>query len=167
MPLLSWIPAKKLKINHLCMNINPNAIPILEENLDKLNWALLSKNPAAIPLLEKNKDKIDWYWLSGNPNAISLLEKNKDKINFNFISSNPNAINILEQNLDKIDKLYFWLSSNPAIFEIDYLKMAKMASEKTRIIFKELMKIVLHPMRIEKLLEMTGTTEFDEFDSYI
>ena len=60
---------------------------------------MLSTNPNAIHLLEQNPDKIDWFWLSLNPNAIDLLEKNQDKIvvyrvgyiclhinNFNLIS---------------------------------------------------------------------------------
>jgi hypothetical protein len=49
----------------------------------------LSRNPNAIPLLEKNLDKIDWDILSINPNAIYLLEKNKQKINPTYMSQNP------------------------------------------------------------------------------
>jgi hypothetical protein len=55
----------------------------------KINWQLLSKNPNAIHLLEENLDKIKWHIFSGNPNSIYLLEKNQDKINWNNISSNP------------------------------------------------------------------------------
>ena len=49
---------------------------------DKINWEYLSGNPNAIHLLEKNIDKIDWYMLSRNPNAIHLLEKHPDKIDW-------------------------------------------------------------------------------------
>jgi len=52
---------------------NPNAIHLLEKNIDKINWFELSRNPNAIPLLEKHLDKIDWHALSVNPNVIYLL----------------------------------------------------------------------------------------------
>jgi hypothetical protein len=52
---------------------------------DKLNWAYLSKNPNAIQLLEENLDKIDWNSLCSNPNSIQLLEKYPEKINWGFI----------------------------------------------------------------------------------
>jgi len=54
-------------------------------------WLWLSENPNAIPLLEKNLDKVDWSWLSSNPNAIPILEKNLDKVNWFNLSLNINA----------------------------------------------------------------------------
>ena len=50
----------------------------------KTNWIGLCQNPNAIPLLEKNLDKVKWEWLSENPNAIPLLEANRDKIEWIF-----------------------------------------------------------------------------------
>jgi hypothetical protein len=85
------------------LSSNPSAIPILEQNLDKIDWKHLSSNPSAIPILEKNLDKIDWKHLSSNPSAIPILEQNLDKIDWEKLSYNRNAIPILEQNLDKID----------------------------------------------------------------
>ena len=84
-------------------------------SLSDYNWAHLSGNPNAISLLEQNLDKVNWYGVSRNPNAISLLEQNLDKIDWFQLSSNPNAISLLQQNLDKVN----WekLSSNPNIFE--------------------------------------------------
>ena len=64
--------------------------------------------------------------------------------------------------MDKVD--WYWLSNNPAIFVTDYQKLA---IERTLCIREELMKLALHPMRIEKIMEMTGTTEFCEIDFYI
>ena len=51
MKLLDWIDENKLAYGGL--SINPNAIPILEKNLDKVNWFRLSGNPNAIHILEK------------------------------------------------------------------------------------------------------------------
>src|SRR5436305_1549351 len=77
--------------------LNPNAIHLLEKNINKINWNGLSRNQNAIHLLEKNLDNIDWDRLSANPNAIHLLEKNLDKINWDYLSSNPNAMHLLEE----------------------------------------------------------------------
>ena len=130
--LRDWID--KNKIGWDWLSLNPNAIHILEQNLDKINWDCLSFNPNAIHLLEQNLDKIDWYWLSGNPNAIHLLEQNFNKINWEFLSENPN------------------------IFERDYIKMSKM---RTRIILEDLMKNALHPRRLIRFLELGGV--YDDF----
>ncbi len=35
--------------------------------LDMLDWTMLLRNPNAIHLLEQNQDKINWYSLSTNP----------------------------------------------------------------------------------------------------
>ena len=53
----------------------PEAIGIIERNLEHADWDSLSENPAAIHLLEKNQDKIGWYALSKNP-AIFVLDTN-------------------------------------------------------------------------------------------
>ena len=74
---------------------NPNAIHILKQNLDKVNWDWLSLNPNAIHILEQNLDKANWDYLSQNPNAIHLLEQNLDKVNWEYLSQNPNAIHLL------------------------------------------------------------------------
>ena len=75
-------PAVNLHLQWYFLSGNPNAIPILEQNQDKLNWNSFSGNPNAIPILEQNQDKINWYWLSRNPNAIHLLVRNLDRIHW-------------------------------------------------------------------------------------
>ena len=60
-------------VNWFYLSENPNAINILEQNLNKVKWLYLAKNPNAIHILEQNLDKVNWFWLSENPNAISLL----------------------------------------------------------------------------------------------
>ena len=42
--LRSWIPEYKLSCTGLCRN--PNAVHLLEQNPDKINWHNLSANPA-------------------------------------------------------------------------------------------------------------------------
>ena len=64
MKFLHWILEDKIDWNYLCLN--PNAIYLLEQNLDKINWVYLLGNPNTIHLLEQNLDKINWLWLSGN-----------------------------------------------------------------------------------------------------
>ena len=91
------------KIDWKLLSQNPDAIHLIEQNLDKIDWSDLSKNPNAIHLLENNKDKIDWSMLSMNENAIHLLEQNLDKVNWGILCNNYCAIPILEKNQDKID----------------------------------------------------------------
>ncbi len=45
-----------------------------DEN-SKIDWSALSGNPNAIPILQNNLDKVNWKTLSKNPNAIHLLFK--------------------------------------------------------------------------------------------
>ena len=40
--------------------------------MDKIDWRLLSGNPNAMILLEKNVDKIRWFELSSNPSIFEL-----------------------------------------------------------------------------------------------
>ena len=90
---------------------------------------MISLNPNAIELIEKNLDKINWKYLAQNPSAIELLEENLDKIEFNsFIAENPNAVHIIEKNLDKLDKLgWHSLSSNPnAIHILEKFRQSKL-----------------------------------------
>ena len=82
-------------MNWYNLSANPNAIHILEQNLNKVNWKKLSANSNAIPILEQNLDKVDWRYLSSNPNAIHLLEQNIDKVNWHVLSQNPNAMHLL------------------------------------------------------------------------
>jgi len=51
---------------------------IVDDN--KMYWFHLSRNPNAIPILEQNLDKLLWWNLSRNPNAIPILEQHLDKV---------------------------------------------------------------------------------------
>lgn len=108
-------------LRNLSCNSNPEAIKILEEHLDKVDWDNLSLNPGAINLLEKHLDKINWTNLSANPSAIRLLEKYPDKINWKMLSKNPSAYDMLQKNPKKIDWTEVWI--NPSIFIYDYEEM--------------------------------------------
>lgn len=114
------------KMDGLCWEnlcSNPSAIPLLEKNLanlDMYGWGEMCSNPNAIPLLEKNLDKIDWTVLSGNPNAIPLLEKNPDKIDWNYLSGNKAAVHLIEDRLKKGGDEVNWslLSENPSAISL-------------------------------------------------
>ena len=124
-------------------------------DINKLHWDGLSRNPNAISLLEENLDELYdencFRNLSENPNAISLLEKNPDIICWAWLSSNSNAIPLLEKNLNKLhEDCWESLSKNPSIFELDYKKMKKQMVE---IYLEELMMVALHPTRISAWLD--------------
>ena len=51
--------------------------------MDKVDWNHLSKNPNALHLLEQNVDKIVWYGISINPNIFEPYyhyEKMKERM---------------------------------------------------------------------------------------
>jgi hypothetical protein len=109
------------------LSSNKNAIELLKENPDKINWNWLSKNenPNAISLLKENQDKINWKALSSNKNAIDLLRDNLDKIDWFYLCLNPNAIEIIKENLDNIRFHCYdlqMLYANASIFELDHNK---------------------------------------------
>ena len=142
--LLDWIPINK--IDWYLMSKNPNAIPILKENLDRVDWYWLSANPNAMDILKGNLDRVDWYWLSANPNAMDIIKENLDRVDWMRLSSNPNAVEILEGNLDRVD----WdeLSMNPSIFIYDYRAM-KNSLYKEGGFVEELMQNRFHPKNME------------------
>ena len=80
---------------------NPNAIHILERNIDKICWFGLSKNQYAIHILNKNLDKVCWSVLAENPNGICMLEKYLDIKSIwpyeIFTNTNPKAIHLIEK----------------------------------------------------------------------
>ena len=153
--LRDWIPNEK--INWYYLSSNPNAIHLLEQNMDKIDWHNLSLNPNSIPILEKNMDKINWYWLSSNPNAIHLLEQNIDKIDWQYLSKNPNAIHLLEQNPKKID--WWSLSANPYIFEYDWVAMRN----RMNLFKEELVAKQFHPKNMSKFVSW-GFEEFADLE---
>jgi hypothetical protein len=91
-------------------------------NPDLLDWETLSANPNAITMLEQNIELIDWSALSGNPNAMHILKQHQDKINWRALSGNTDsqAIALLEQNPDKIN--WYILSGNESYKAVELLK---------------------------------------------
>ena len=50
-------------------------------DIDEISWAFLSINPNAIELLKENQNKIDWFQFSKNPNIFTYdYEKMKEKM---------------------------------------------------------------------------------------
>ena len=99
---------------------NKNAVHILEQNIDNIDFYSLqfNTNPKAISILEKyissrhihipiQKDDKFWVYLGTRTHLINIIEKNLDKINWYYLISNENAIHILEKNLDKVDFKFF------------------------------------------------------------
>ena len=121
MKLLDWINEDTLDVDGL--SSNPNAITLLETFLQKSEkrnyiWYNLSSNPQTIRILEivlqHDFDKINWMNLSRNSNslqAIHILEANQDKIGF-FLSSNPNIF--------EIDKKQYNIDINKKANNIDF-----------------------------------------------
>jgi hypothetical protein len=150
---------EKIDWSTIVYNTNPDAIRIIEQNLDKVSsFVYLSENENAVHIIENNLHKIhDWKTFSKNPKAMHILEKNLDKVNWKTFSENPSAIEILLKNMDKV--CYKRLSRNPAIFEYDCQGL----KEQCDIYREELIKKTMHPSRIQKLLEQGIDLEDLEF----
>ena len=84
-------------------NYYKNAIELLKENQDKIDWDLLCLNENAIELLKENPEKIYWENVSENKNIIKLLEINDIEINWDKLSKKSGAIKLLKANPNKID----------------------------------------------------------------
>ena len=95
--LLDWIDPNKLIFEGL--SYNKNAIGLLYDNIDKIDWFHLSSNKNAIKILEQHQDKIDWEELAQNPSAIHLIENNIDEIDWDLLSANKNAIKLFKKKL--------------------------------------------------------------------
>jgi hypothetical protein len=114
------------KHNHLFwkfLSKNPNAVEILEQNIDDVNWQYICSNISVIHILYPlrfKSTKIDWWFITQNPSAVSLLLQNPRQIKWDIIFSNPNAIDIIKYNVEKYpnDVNWFYLSRNPAAVDI-------------------------------------------------
>jgi len=65
----------------------------------------LSSNPNAIKILAENSDIIDYSRLSANPNAIKILNKNPDYINYDNLFLNPNGSKLLRSEYKPTEQL--------------------------------------------------------------
>jgi len=139
---------------YLCMNQSKEAIDLLMQYPENIDWMTLSSNPYAIDLLRQNPDKIDYWGLCWNPYAIDIIEAYMARTNivpvisWMGLSQNRNAIHILEKNQDKID--WHQLSLNPSIFQLNYTRLTV---ERMNVLREELMQKTLHPSKIQYWLD--------------
>ena len=124
----------------LSKNSNPNAIHILKNNLDKVNWERLSGNPnalrSAIHILKNNLDKVNWsVILSINPGAIT----------------HPNISTLIQKVYPFMDMYTKMLIlQNPHIFALD----TKAMMDQCKSFCEELCANALSPARFTRHLDM-------------
>ena len=109
------------KVDWGTISRNPNAMPLIEEQLEQrlelFSWILLSANPSVMSLLSKPhllrlcEHKLSSYHLSANPNVIPFLETHLQHVLWFYLSGNPNAIPLLEKYPQYIE--WYTLSANP------------------------------------------------------
>ena len=102
--------------------MNINAINIIKNNLDKINWDIFIYTTSYTNIILQNINNIS---------------------NWNFILSNEFAIDIIENNLDKFTELELF-SLNKNIFTYDYKKIKQAKS----CITEGLAMYFLHPNKI-------------------
>lgn len=93
--LLKQYP-EKIIMHFFCRNPNPKVIHFLEKTAeaeweDVIDWGVITLNPNALCIIEKNLDKIKTgiCHMSHYPNNVSFLEKNPHFIDWWFLSMNP------------------------------------------------------------------------------
>jgi len=160
------------------LSANPNALPLLEKRLDKIDWEEASSN-LSVPFLEKHLDKVVWevfccncqdttqeaidflekhveklpmhcwYRLSCRSIAVPLLEKNLDKIAWQRFCINPGGIHLLEQYPEKID--WEFLSLNPNAMHLLFRLDHERMREDNESFREELLAYVFEPSRLMRL----------------
>ena len=114
----------------------------------------ISKNSNAINLIKKYINVIRLYDLGFNINGLSLLTEIFDKDNHKTSELRDRLANKPFYNDDYYSNApisnYHRLCLNPTLLELDYIKMAK---QRSRIIYSELIEKALAPHRVNKYLE--------------
>lgn len=105
---------------------NPSLVSFLEKNPHLIYWKTFTMNYNAIHVLEQNQDKINWYLLplNQNPNIIHLIEKNIDKIDWECLSTNPNAVHLIKNHYKQMRHKMCRLSRNHSDDAIDLIREA-------------------------------------------
>lgn len=158
---------------------NPFAVEMLEKHIDKISWNDFVNNPNAIHVVEKNLDlcfksldshgRID---LLRHPNFIHIINSNIDKIIDNLLSQsclpvlasqkNSLLIDLLEKFIKKYpDKIpnnnshYFWneLCENPNAIYIIEQHLDKLTNYSWQILAKNPNAIHLLEQNLDKLDE--------------
>jgi hypothetical protein len=117
--------------------------------MDKVDLNFLSMNKNAISILKNNLNKINWITILYNSNASEIVEQNIHMIQLESININIKKINIniylllCKYNLVKID--YEYLSNKREIFELDYLKI-----KQNNTLFESIVQKTDHPRKILK-----------------
>ena len=142
------------KIRWLFASYNPSLIPLLEKNIDQVEWVCVCRNREithqGIQFLEKHVDKLCsrcWSLLSGHPVAVPLLEKYPEHIDWERLSQNPAAVHLLEP--DKID--WSELSTNPKAMHLLFHLDTERMKINNQAFHDELVEYVLHPDRMMRL----------------
>lgn len=71
-----------------------DAVLILKDYLDFIDWHAFSKNPGAVDILKDNLDRINWSTivLNKNPAVIEIFEANPEKVKYRYIYRNINIL---------------------------------------------------------------------------
>ena len=126
----------KMQLSKHLLSTNKNAIKMLEQDPDIINWEYISQNTNAIPIIENRlkyesnidideyinlqDNKICWKQLSNNINAIRLLKtkiKMKERLVLKIKITENNTIEEVFKNINYYKQI--WKDKDPKIV-IDY-----------------------------------------------
>jgi hypothetical protein len=139
-------------LNWYNLSRQPDAIPLLERNLDRVRWDQSHASPKMLPFLRKHPEHIEWYILSCFPHSMKFVEESVKKnlgilphLNWRHLSSRPEAISILEQHPEYIE--WGTLAKNEAAIHLIEEHIATMTEEGKKTIENRefLMTLALNP----------------------
>ena len=115
------------KVDWCVLSGNPNAIYLLNMNVEKIVWPVLVENKNANRVCQRlnpfKKKGIDWANLGKRPIDRYLLEENIHQVDWYELSKNPNAIDVLDDENEvfiRVSSLrvFHFLLQNPQIVEL-------------------------------------------------
>jgi len=116
---------------------NENIIEFVDKYQDiiikEVDMMLISSSCNAINIIENNIDKVDWIELCYNthPKAMEILENNLDKVSWSGLSFNKKALDIKNRYLHKLTSI----SKKELMFEVDHNKYNHLKKAYTKIIY--------------------------------
>jgi hypothetical protein len=105
---------EKIDWNHFIFNTNPQAIIMIKHNIENINIKNLSMNWNAIDIIKEYPDLINWENLSYECRDIEFMKKNRDKLQLHMLHSNEYAYELLTPENIVMD----WIFDNPKAYDL-------------------------------------------------
>lgn len=131
---------------------NPNFMSKLTNSESMMELFSSNDSPEAIEILKQHLDMVDWDNISKNKSAISIIEQNMEKISPLFLGLNKNARHLLEVIKEPVPTI---LSRSDAFGWVILLDRERMYNE-IKEFRQELVRYVMSPGRLTRMAWLHG-----------